>query len=123
MQVGALVWEDEGLKLSPCMDVARILIRTKKFSMINEELRIVINNEIFNILMLEDPNGVESRIQNSVQPERFRVSNDTSSEDSVNESGKEDEGSEYEYVPETALEERGGGGSESGRSLPLLEDG
>ncbi|XP_058752321.1 F-box protein SKIP19-like [Vicia villosa] len=54
LSVGSLLREDESTEGKLKMEVARLLIRTKSFTMINEEIKITVDNDVFNILMLEE---------------------------------------------------------------------
>lgn len=115
-QVGALIREEEGTKNQSRMDVERIQVRTKSFSMINEEIRIKVNDDIFNILMIEDTSDVEVMMNKKLIYNSLRVDNESSLKDFVNESGNAEEGSELDCVPETASNVGDGGGPESERN-------
>lgn len=52
----ALNHEDERTKSRVSMDVARILVRSKLKASINEEVKVKIDDEFFNILLSEDTN-------------------------------------------------------------------
>lgn len=81
------------------MDVARILILSKIFSLINKEMKVKIDNEIFNILMIEENYGLcDSRCLRSNGNKSILES---SSEESVNDYEKYDDESDSNYIPET----------------------
>lgn len=85
-----------------------MLIHTKRFLLINEEIKVKVDEDIFNFHMDEDMHGVEEAQSSHFGNER---SDDSSSEESVNVSNNDDGGSEDEFVPETTGDNGSGGGS------------
>ncbi|XP_058740938.1 uncharacterized protein LOC131613268 [Vicia villosa] len=87
--LGILLKEDEETKNRKRMDVARILIRTKTLSLINEEFKVRIGEDLYNIFMANDVKREEEvRNRNNIHYAYDR-NVESSSESSVNESEKD----------------------------------
>lgn len=91
------------------MDVARLLILTKKLSLINEEVKVKVDNNVFKILLMEEAQGLGD-CRNSIH-NAFTMKTKSSYEDSINDTENDECGneSEYEYVPESVSGIEGGG--------------
>lgn len=58
---GVLIHEDDRTKGIGCIDVARLLVRSNKFLLINEDFKVQIGNDLFSIFLVGDASADEDK--------------------------------------------------------------